>query len=127
MAGETVKLAVRNVRKSFRIRGRRESEDRILNVLRDVSFDVRQGEVVSLIGESGCGKTTCCASSRGWSLRHGRSWSTASPSRSRDGTAASCSSMRPCCHGDRPGRTSSSAWSLQETGKAERKAARSRC
>jgi len=58
MAGKTVKLAVRNVRKSFRIRGRRESEDRILNVLGDVSFDVRQGEVVSLIGESGCGKTT---------------------------------------------------------------------
>jgi NitT/TauT family transport system ATP-binding protein len=56
--GDAVKLAVRNVRKSFRIRGRRESEDRILNVLSDVSFDVRQGEIVSLIGESGCGKTT---------------------------------------------------------------------
>jgi NitT/TauT family transport system ATP-binding protein len=27
-------------------------------VLRSVSFDVRQGEIVSLIGESGCGKTT---------------------------------------------------------------------
>jgi len=58
MAGEHVKLAVRHVSKSFRIRGRRESEDRILSVLGDVSFDVRQGEVVSLIGESGCGKTT---------------------------------------------------------------------
>src|SRR6267142_3427324 len=58
VTGEAVKLAVRNVRKSFRIRGRRETEDRILNVLRDVSFDGREGEVVSLIGESGCGKTT---------------------------------------------------------------------
>jgi NitT/TauT family transport system ATP-binding protein len=29
-----------------------------LPVLRNVSFDVRQGEIVSLIGESGCGKTT---------------------------------------------------------------------
>jgi NitT/TauT family transport system ATP-binding protein len=58
MAGGTAKLAVRNVSKSFRIRGRRETEDRILHVLGDVSFDVRQGEVVSLIGESGCGKTT---------------------------------------------------------------------
>ena len=58
MTGEAVKLAVRNVNKSFRIRGRRETEDRILHVLGDVSFDVRQGEVVSLIGESGCGKTT---------------------------------------------------------------------
>jgi NitT/TauT family transport system ATP-binding protein len=58
MPGESVKLAVRNVKKSFRIRGRRENQDRILNVLGDVTFDVRQGEVVSLIGESGCGKTT---------------------------------------------------------------------
>ncbi len=53
-----VRLAVRHVKKSFRIRGRREADDRILNVLGDVSFDVQQGEVVSLIGESGCGKTT---------------------------------------------------------------------
>ena len=53
-----MKLAVRNVRKSFRIRGSRQIHDRILNVLGDVSFDVRQGEVVSLISESGCGKTT---------------------------------------------------------------------
>jgi NitT/TauT family transport system ATP-binding protein len=58
MAGDTVKLAVRQVSKSFRIRGRRQTQDRILHVLGDVSFDVRQGEVVSLIGESGCGKTT---------------------------------------------------------------------
>ena len=47
-----------NVTKSFRIRGRRGAQDRMLNVLRRVSFDVRQGELVSLIGESGCGKTT---------------------------------------------------------------------
>ena len=56
--GETAKLAVRNVSKSFRIRGDSQAQERILNVLGDVSFDVRQGEVVSLIGESGCGKTT---------------------------------------------------------------------
>ena len=55
---DKVKLTVRNVQKSFRIRGRRPSDDRLLHVLGDVSFDVRQGEVVSLIGESGCGKTT---------------------------------------------------------------------
>ncbi len=58
MTTETAKLTVRNVSKCFRIRGRRQAEDRILNVLGGVSFDVRQGEVVSLIGESGCGKTT---------------------------------------------------------------------
>jgi NitT/TauT family transport system ATP-binding protein len=29
-----------------------------LPVLRHISFDVAEGEIVSLIGESGCGKTT---------------------------------------------------------------------
>src|SRR5262249_29004877 len=58
MSEKPVKLAVRSLRKSFRIRGRRPSDDRILNVLGDVSFDVRLGEIVSIIGESGCGKTT---------------------------------------------------------------------
>ena len=58
MNNRPVKLAVRDVAKSFRIRGRRPSQDRILNVLGGVSFDVGQGELVSIIGESGCGKTT---------------------------------------------------------------------
>ena len=58
MNDKAVKLAIRDVKKSFRIRGRRPSQDRILNVLGGVSFDVRQGELVSIIGESGCGKTT---------------------------------------------------------------------
>lgn len=57
-----VKLSVRNVRKAFRLRAGLQSDksdkDRLLQVLGDVSFDVRQGEIVSLIGESGCGKTT---------------------------------------------------------------------
>ncbi|HMF97343.1 MAG TPA: ABC transporter ATP-binding protein [Vicinamibacterales bacterium] len=58
MTREPVKLAVRNVSKSFRVRGPRHGHGRVEHVLGDVSFDVRQGEVVSLIGESGCGKTT---------------------------------------------------------------------
>ncbi|EMJ98017.1 ABC transporter ATP-binding protein [Leptospira alstonii] len=33
------------------------SENRWLPVLQDLSFDVRQGEILSLIGESGCGKS----------------------------------------------------------------------
>ncbi|HWG06798.1 MAG TPA: ABC transporter ATP-binding protein [Beijerinckiaceae bacterium] len=56
--GEPIKLAVENVSKSFRIRGNRRSPDSILQVLRRVSFDVRESEIVSLVGESGCGKTT---------------------------------------------------------------------
>lgn len=58
MTGTTVKLAVRDIVKSFRIRGARASNDRIQTVLGGVSFDVMQGELVSIIGESGCGKTT---------------------------------------------------------------------
>lgn len=62
MKHDSVKLSVRNVRKAFRLRaglaGDENDKDRLLQVLGDVSFDVRQGEIVSLIGESGCGKTT---------------------------------------------------------------------
>jgi NitT/TauT family transport system ATP-binding protein len=56
MTDAPIKLSVRDVRKTFRARARGAAD--LLNVLDGVSFDVRQGEIVSLIGESGCGKTT---------------------------------------------------------------------
>jgi NitT/TauT family transport system ATP-binding protein len=46
------------VRKAFRLRDAAGGNESYLQVLGDVSFDVKQGEIVSLIGESGCGKTT---------------------------------------------------------------------
>ncbi len=63
MASDSIKLSVRNVQKAFRLRAgvgpdNKDEKDRLLQVLGGVSFDVRQGEIVSLIGESGCGKTT---------------------------------------------------------------------
>jgi NitT/TauT family transport system ATP-binding protein len=62
MASDSIKLSVRNVQKAFRLRAGltadKNDKDRTLQVLGNVSFDVRQGEIVSLIGESGCGKTT---------------------------------------------------------------------
>jgi NitT/TauT family transport system ATP-binding protein len=58
VTSDVSKLSVRGISKTFRLRGRKGAEDSFLNVLRGVSFDVRQGEIVSLIGESGCGKTT---------------------------------------------------------------------
>jgi len=56
--GESTKLSVRKVCKTFRLRGVSGAGDELLQVLKDVSFEVRQGEIVSLIGASGCGKTT---------------------------------------------------------------------
>jgi NitT/TauT family transport system ATP-binding protein len=53
-----VKLSVDNVSKTFRIRGASAADDTLLPVLRHVKFDVNEGEIVSIIGESGCGKTT---------------------------------------------------------------------
>jgi len=48
----TARIAFQNVSMSFATeRGR-------LEVVRDVSFDLMQGEFVSLVGPSGCGKTT---------------------------------------------------------------------
>jgi NitT/TauT family transport system ATP-binding protein len=56
--GDAPKLSVRKVCKAFRLRGVDGAGEELLQVLKDVSFDVRQGEIVSLIGASGCGKTT---------------------------------------------------------------------
>ncbi|KAA9160054.1 ABC transporter ATP-binding protein [Amycolatopsis acidicola] len=47
-------LSVEDVCKSYRSAARAEH----LQVLRDVRFTVRAGEIVSIVGESGCGKTT---------------------------------------------------------------------
>jgi len=51
------KLVVKGVSKSFRVQSATEGAH-LLQVLRAVSFDVNEGEIISLIGESGCGKTT---------------------------------------------------------------------
>ncbi|RWR06885.1 ABC transporter ATP-binding protein [Paenirhodobacter populi] len=58
MQSPKVKLAVQNVQKTFRIRGVENQPGSLLRVLGGVSFDVYENEIVSLIGESGCGKTT---------------------------------------------------------------------
>ena len=58
IAIEATKLSVQNICKTFRLRNAAGDGASTLAVLRNVSFDVAQGEVVSLIGESGCGKTT---------------------------------------------------------------------
>lgn len=49
VSGEGLGLAARGLRKSYRNR----------MVIRDVSLDLAQGEVVALLGPNGSGKTTC--------------------------------------------------------------------
>ncbi|WP_191090123.1 ABC transporter ATP-binding protein [Histidinibacterium aquaticum] len=57
-AGDTL-LSVRNLKKHFPIKdGVLQSTVGHVKAVDDVSFDIRRGETVGLVGESGCGKTT---------------------------------------------------------------------
>ncbi|MDW6023833.1 ABC transporter ATP-binding protein [Mesorhizobium sp. BAC0120] len=60
LAGESVALSVRNLCKTFPVMGgtvvRREVAQ--LKAVTDISFDLRPGETLGLVGESGCGKST---------------------------------------------------------------------
>ncbi|AUN23081.1 oligopeptide ABC transporter ATP-binding protein OppF [Clostridium botulinum] len=47
-------IEVRNLKKYFKV-----GKDSILKAVDGVSFDIRKGETLGLVGESGCGKTTC--------------------------------------------------------------------
>ena len=40
-------------------KGRFTMERQVVHAVNNVSFDVETGEVFSLVGESGCGKSTC--------------------------------------------------------------------
>ncbi len=52
MNSSRTKISLQGVRKSF------EQDKQRLQVIDDLSFDVRDGEFVAIVGPSGCGKTT---------------------------------------------------------------------
>ena len=49
-------LELRNLSISF------TSPEGTINAVRDVTLDVHKGEVLAVVGESGCGKTVMCQS-----------------------------------------------------------------
>lgn len=54
MASENVILEVNNLKKYFNV-----GKGKTLKAVDDVSFKVYEGETLGIVGESGCGKTTC--------------------------------------------------------------------
>ena len=56
--GEKPILEVRGLCKEFRQSGGVFRKESTLSAVSDVSFDMHEGEILSLLGESGCGKTT---------------------------------------------------------------------
>jgi peptide/nickel transport system ATP-binding protein len=51
-------IEVRNLRRTFRVRGGMFGQDREVIAIDDVSFTVPTGGVLGVVGESGCGKST---------------------------------------------------------------------
>ena len=51
-------LSVKNMKKTFQANGGMFSKKKFVHAVNDVSFEIKKGEVFSLVGESGCGKST---------------------------------------------------------------------
>ena len=57
---DDVLLSVRNLRKYFPVKRKTfNSSPSFVKAVDDISFDIKRGETFGLVGESGCGKTTC--------------------------------------------------------------------
>ena len=51
-------VEVQNLQQYFPVAGSRLFEKKVVKAVDDVSFGIRKGETLGLVGESGCGKTT---------------------------------------------------------------------
>ena len=67
MSSASSKLSVQDLRQSFR----NTADGSAVEVLGGISFEVAEGEIVALIGESGCGKTTLLRCIQGLTRYHG--------------------------------------------------------
>ncbi len=54
MQNKEILIQVKNLKKYFRV-----GRNKTLKAVDDVSFNIYRGETLGLVGESGCGKTTC--------------------------------------------------------------------
>lgn len=53
-------VSIKNLKKYFSVnKGFVKKSSSFIKAVDDVSFDIRKGETLGLVGESGCGKTTC--------------------------------------------------------------------
>nr|WP_274310100.1 dipeptide ABC transporter ATP-binding protein [Solibacillus daqui] len=51
-------ISVQSLKKQFQVAGGLFEKKEFVNAVLDVSFDIKEGETFSLVGESGCGKST---------------------------------------------------------------------
>ena len=51
-------VELKNINMSFAKKGKFLKKEKQIHVLRDINLDIYEGEIVAVVGESGCGKTT---------------------------------------------------------------------